>query len=70
MNKEKVKRYEKINDIIKGYDDFSSEEIGLVITWSIEYLIDFHNYDFEKILDTIKRCHKKIENFKKNGEEI
>lgn len=52
--------YKKIQNIIDKYDDFQSEEIGIIITFSIEYLINDRNYDFEKILKTIKRCHNKI----------
>lgn len=54
----------KITDILNSYDDLDSSQIGLIITWSIEYLINERNYDFEKMMKTIRRCHEKILNFK------
>ena len=58
---EDAERFKKIQDILDSYDTFDSPEIGLVITTSIEYLIQKRNYDFDKMLETIKRCHNKIE---------
>lgn len=59
-NDTNLDKYQKVQDIIDKYDDLQSEIIGVLITLSIEYLIDERNYDFEKILKTIKRCHNKI----------
>ena len=57
-----------ISKIIEIYGNLKSEEIGVLITLLIEYLIDERNYDFNKMLNTIKRCHEKIEK-QKNMED-
>lgn len=58
---------EEINNILALYNDWDSSQIGLVITWTIEYLINERNYDFEKMMKTIRRCHDKILKYKQSA---
>ena len=55
------KQMSQIADIMSQFDTMTSEQIGTLISLSLEYLIVNHNYNFNKMLDTIQRVHSKIE---------
>lgn len=60
MDESRLNSMKDLEEILNKFPGMEPEAVGLVISNAIEYLIHFHNYDFDKMLDTIKRVHNKI----------
>lgn len=55
MNKEIMKLSRIINETL----ELPPEQIGVIVSALVELLEEIYDYDFNKIIDTIKRCHNK-----------